>query len=138
MAEAQITIEKVFTATGNGKKGPWTRYDVKAADGTRYQTFLDGLGKKAQNAEGAEATVTFHEETRGDFTNNVIDDLKVTSAPAPKNEKQRSKEEVRRTEAFKIAAAVGAEDLEQLVALGDAIAAELAGESAVPEASERH
>lgn len=116
-------ITGVFTQNGNSKKGAWTRYDVKCGE-TKFQTFDHALGQKAE--KGATATITYHEEARGDFVNNVIDAIAVDAPSAPRNEKQRSKEEVRRTEAFKIAATLGADDLAQLTELGDAIANVLA------------
>lgn len=75
LAEQVVTIKAVFPNSGQNAKGPWTRYDIKDAGGNKYQTFNDQLGKKAEALKGQSVKVTYHEETRGDYTNNVLDSI---------------------------------------------------------------
>ncbi len=70
--ELVATIEKVFTTTGESSKGPWTRYDVKAA-GKKFQTFKDAVGKQAQKLEGQTVKLTYREVARGEYTNYELD-----------------------------------------------------------------
>lgn len=94
MAEQVVTITGVFTQQGNNARGPWTRYDVKDAGGNKYQTFDAELGAKAQAVQGQSVTLTFHEEARGQYTNNVLDGIKTSvngatnAAPSVPSESQ--------------------------------------------------
>tara|TARA_R100000750_G_C2309317_1_gene81866 strand:+ start:200 stop:655 length:456 start_codon:yes stop_codon:yes gene_type:complete len=38
-------IEKVSTSTGTGRNGVWTRYEFLMADGKKYSTFDEAIGK---------------------------------------------------------------------------------------------
>lgn len=138
MATAAITVDKVFTKSGENRKGEWTRYDVKEAGGDRrFQTFVHSIGRKAQQHEGRPVTVTFEEVDNNGYTNLELKSLEPleaeTGAVHKQDEFRRSKDEMRRTEAFKAAATIiaspgweGEANLDALVSLGDAIADELA------------
>ena len=99
MSEQVVTISKVFKEHGVSKKdgSPWTRYDVKDAGGNKYQTFNAELGAQADAATGQSVTVSYHEETRGQYTNYVLDAIKTggavntetaNDAPSPESERQ--------------------------------------------------
>jgi len=124
MAEATAIIDGVFENERTSANGPFTSYDVKAG-GIKYQTTKDAIGLKAKALKGQTAKIVYTETQRGQYTNRTIQSVEGVEG-APRVEKQRSKEEVRRTEAFKIAATLGPEDLAQLVEVGDAIANVLA------------
>ena len=72
MAEQVVTITGVFTEQGNNSRGPWTRWDVKDAGGNKYQTFDEGLGRKAEAAKGSSVKVTYEEVQRGQYVNKVL------------------------------------------------------------------
>lgn len=144
-----VKITGVFTQSGTSSKGDWTRWDVKTAGGSKFQTFDARLGKKAEAAEGQSVDITYHEEDRGKYTNNVIDSIEiedeavnaesVSSAQPQQDEFRRSKEEMRRTEAVKAAATLLASPkfdeeitIENLANYADAIVDLIANGTQVP------
>lgn len=72
VAEQVVTIRGVFEETGHKNGKDWTRYDIKDAGGNKYQTFDVGLGQKAKDAKGQRVKLTWVEEARGQYTNNVL------------------------------------------------------------------
>jgi hypothetical protein len=77
-----VTITNVFSESGNSKATgkPYTRYDIKTAGGTKFQTFDAALGAQAKSLEGASVEIEYEVESRGQYENNV---LKSISAAAP-------------------------------------------------------
>ena len=140
-----VTITGLSTKTGENDSGGWTLYLFETAGGTKFQTFDDDLGATGSQNIGKAVDIEFeaqerHLPAKGDrpattVTNNVIKSIKATdkqpSEFAPSNDrdqKQRSKEEVRRTESVKAAATLMASpkwdgdlDLKALTKLADAI-----------------
>ncbi len=132
--ETVVIIDKVFTASGSNSKGLWTRYDVKTANGLKFQTFDDGLGQTARGLEKREVKIDYEAQERsytdkngfpqtstnnviksispvGEQTGNVVGDtiLSVTkpaSQGASQDEFRRPKEEMRRSEAVNAAAII--------------------------------
>jgi hypothetical protein len=77
-----VTITNVFLENGNSKATgkPYTRYDIKTAGGTKFQTFDAALGAQAKSLEGTSVEIEYEVESRGQYENNV---LKSISAAAP-------------------------------------------------------
>lgn len=74
MAQQTVTLVSAEKKTGTNKKGNWFFYIFKDAGGNTWQTaFNSGLGSQLAGALDQSVTLTYHEETRGDFTNSVID-----------------------------------------------------------------
>jgi hypothetical protein len=126
----QVVVELKYhdPISVNGRNGQFTIHKFKAADGTRFQTTEQALADKAYGLLGQVATIDFELEVRGEYTNNVIKSIQpggqlqqgapsgggapVSSGGAPTGAQQqksradfqRSKEEMRWTEAMSIAA----------------------------------
>lgn len=75
--ERVITIKAVNTKSGQSQKGPWTMALVNDENGQVYQTFDNGYRELAEGNLEATARVVFTQQTRGNFTNNVIDKLTI-------------------------------------------------------------
>jgi hypothetical protein len=74
--EALTTLADVKThPTRNGN----TRFVARDADGKEYTTFREEIGTRAQQLEGAQVRLTYHEEQRGQYTNVYLDGVE----PAP-------------------------------------------------------
>lgn len=117
-----VTITGLSTKTGSNDSGGWTLYLFETAGGTKFQTFEDDLGTVGSQNIGKAVEIEYESQERnlpakGDrpattVTNNVIKSIKPATAEqaatAPttsdRDQKQRSKEEVRRTESVKAAA----------------------------------
>lgn len=70
MPEAVVNVERVEahqTQSGN------TRFVLVADNGREYTTFKEPIARKALEAEGRKARITFHEQQRGNFTNVYLD-----------------------------------------------------------------
>jgi hypothetical protein len=75
--EAEVVIASVKTSeTRNGN----TRWTVTDENGGEYTTFRPAIGRAAEEASGARARISFHEEERNGFRNVYLD--KVEAAPA--------------------------------------------------------
>jgi hypothetical protein len=68
--EALTTLAGVKTQqTRNGN----TRFVARDADGREYTTFREEIGTRAQQLEGAQVRLTYHEEQRGQYKNVYLD-----------------------------------------------------------------
>lgn len=73
MPEIVTNLTGVEVKTGTTDKGPWS-LSIFSSENGKYQTFDKALGGTAQGRIGQGPTrIVYHEETRGDFTNNIID-----------------------------------------------------------------
>ena len=103
--------------SGTSKRGPYSFRVFETAGGTKFQTLDVALGDAVVESYGTAVDVEYEAETNGDFTNNVIKSIKpaaegsaatetapVSAPSSERDQKQRSKEEVRRTESVKAAA----------------------------------
>jgi hypothetical protein len=74
--DADVVIASVKTSeTRNGN----TRWTVTDDTGAEYTTFRPAIGQAAEQAQGAPARISFHEEERNGFRNVYLD--KVEPAP---------------------------------------------------------
>src|SRR5215208_2659396 len=74
--DADVVITSVRTnETRNGN----TRWTVTDDNGAEYTTFRPAIGQAAEQAQGASARISFHEEERNGFRNVYLD--KVEPAP---------------------------------------------------------
>jgi len=74
--DADVVIASVKTSeTRNGN----TRWTVTDDNGAEYTTFRPAIGQAAEQAQGAPARISFHEEERNGFRNVYLD--KVEPAP---------------------------------------------------------
>jgi hypothetical protein len=70
--EALTTLAGVKTQqTRNGN----TRFVARDADGREYTTFREEIGARAQQLEGAQVRLTYHEEQRGQYKNVYLDGI---------------------------------------------------------------
>ena len=75
--DAEVTIASVKTSeTRNGN----TRWTVTDDSGDEYTTFRPPIGRAAEQAQGARARISYHEEERNGFRNVYLD--KVEPLPA--------------------------------------------------------
>lgn len=144
-------------AKGTNKRGPWVLRVFTAAGGSKYQTFDADLGAEIPLDKSIELEYALEDSKDGKYQNNVIKGWKLSSetvAPAAqdsepvqsvagnggaaeqqsiRDQKQRSKEEVRYTAALQIAATIigspqwkGDADPETLFSLAGVITEEIA------------
>ena len=86
--DAVVTIDEVRTFDTRGGN---VRYVVRDSDGNEYTTFREGIGKRAQELEGDQVRIEYHEEQRGQYQNVYLD--KVEPAPAPEGDGDTDPEE---------------------------------------------
>jgi hypothetical protein len=101
-------------AKGTNARGPWVLRVFTAGGGAKFQTFEADLGAAIPLGQTIELTYELEDSKDGKFQNNVIKGWKPssetvtasepTSPTSDRDQKQRSKEEVRRTESVKAAA----------------------------------
>jgi hypothetical protein len=78
--DAEVRIASVKTSeTRNGN----TRWTVTDDSGAEYTTFRPPIGKAAEQAQGARARISFHEEERNGFRNVYLDKVEPAPEPAP-------------------------------------------------------
>jgi hypothetical protein len=82
--EVTTKISKVFTASGEKNGKPWTRWDVKDDSDTKYVTFKEGDGKKAEAARGKTVKLTFTQNVDGTYVNNTLEDIQVIESEVVK------------------------------------------------------
>ena len=132
-----VVLVKHFTDKGNTNGKDWVRHDFKDGGGNKFQTFDANLARIAEGLLNQPAEIEYHVERRNGYENNFIDSIKAAPGSVvvppqeeenPRQKYQRSKEEVRRTEAVKAAATIisgpnwsGDSTLEELASLADAI-----------------
>ena len=81
--DADVLITSVRTdETRNGN----TRWTVVDGGGGEYTTFRPAIGKAAEQAEGARARISFHEEERNGFRNVYLDGVE----PAAEQEQREA------------------------------------------------
>jgi hypothetical protein len=70
------------TKSGLGKKGPWTLNLFTDTVGNKYQVFTgdDGIASQVVSLLGQYVKLTYEQQTRGDFTNNVITGVSAETA----------------------------------------------------------
>ena len=76
--DAVVTIDEVRTFDTRGGN---TRYVVRDSDGNEYTTFREPIGKRAQDLEGSQARIEYHEEQRGQYLNVYLDKVEPVAAP---------------------------------------------------------
>ena len=69
---AEILVADVRTFQ---TKGGNTRYVVRSSDGDEYTTFREAIGEAALRSKGARASVRYHEQQRGQYTNVYLDEI---------------------------------------------------------------
>lgn len=79
----ELVLGEVRTQTGEGPRGPWTRYYTKADDGEYYSTFNIALGAKLADLarDGNPVLLTYHEKIGPKGPTREV--LKVEPAPLP-------------------------------------------------------
>jgi hypothetical protein len=76
--DADVLITSVKSdKTRNGN----TRWTVTDDGGGEYTTFRPAIGRAAEEAEGARAHISFHEEERNGFRNVYLDKVEPAAAP---------------------------------------------------------
>lgn len=100
--------------SGTSKRGAYSFRVFETAGGVKFQTLSVEIGDSILGTLGTAYEVEYEVETNGDFTNNVIKSISPASEAQAaqaeavpvndRDQKQRSKEEVRRTESVKAAA----------------------------------
>ena len=68
---AQGAVEQIYTTDGQGRNGPWTKYDV-VIGGRKYTTFDKKLGSKAMGLVGQFVDFAYKETQNGQYTNTNI------------------------------------------------------------------
>jgi hypothetical protein len=68
--ERVVTVEDVQTFDTRGGN---VRYVIRDSDGNEYTTFREAIGARAQELKGRRASIEFHEQQRGRFTNVYLD-----------------------------------------------------------------
>jgi hypothetical protein len=78
--DADVLITSVKSdKTRNGN----TRWTVTDDGGGEYTTFRPAIGRAAEEAEGARAHISFHEEERNGFRNVYLDKVEPAAAEPP-------------------------------------------------------
>ncbi len=77
--EALTTLADVKTQqTRNGN----TRFVARDTDGHEYTTFREEIGARAQQLEGTQVRLTYHEEQRGQYKNVYLDAIEAVAGAA--------------------------------------------------------
>jgi hypothetical protein len=58
-----------------------TRWTVTDDSGTEYTTFRPAIGQAAEQAEGSQARISYHEEDRNGFRNVYLDGIEPMATP---------------------------------------------------------
>lgn len=77
--EKELTLAEVravSTSRGN------TRYVARDADGNEYTTFREEIGKRAEQLQGRQVRVEYHEEQRGQYRNVYLDGIEPVASAA--------------------------------------------------------
>jgi hypothetical protein len=70
---AETREVRVREVQGHETKSGNTRFVLVDDEGNEYSTFREGIARKALEAEGRRARITFHEQERNGFTNVYLD-----------------------------------------------------------------
>jgi hypothetical protein len=110
LAQQTVTLVSSDRKEGRNAKGAWFFYTFEDAGGNKWQTgFGDSLGQTLDKQLNRSVKLTYHEEQRGNFTNNVIDgaefrsadDIPADSVYTPKAAASTKDEQIARAVAFK-------------------------------------
>ena len=89
--QTQVTLTKHYQDSGESNGRSWTRNDFVAADGqTRFKTFDGDVASKAKSLLNVPTTITYRLQERGQYVDNILEDIVPVSGEAPAPAPQQS------------------------------------------------
>jgi hypothetical protein len=88
--EAISTLQEVRTFQTRGGN---TRFVVRDQGGNEYTTFREEIGRRAQELEGRQVRITYHEEQRGQYQNVYLDQVEPAGPPSAAGDEDTDAEE---------------------------------------------
>lgn len=76
----EIVVETVTEKTGEGAKGPWTKFGVKGSDGKWYSTFDTKIGELAKRLKGQKAFISYRQNAKNAAFNDLLE-IRPCAAP---------------------------------------------------------